>query len=286
MKDYDIKDDCVLIRSILKLSQQEFAYLLEVSFSTINRIENGKNKPSSVLMEKIYNLAFTRHIKINLSKAELFQESSKNIYFHGCIGEIVGEVDLSHSREKIDFGKGFYLGETYKQAASFVASESFGTVYMFSLNESDLSILEFDVGLEWMLAVSYYRETISDEYRNSKLVKSIIDKINKADVIIAPIADNSVYAIMNQFAKGDITDLQACHSLSASYLGKQHVIKSNKALSQLKVLHRFYLCKREKEYYLNIKEEENDLAKSKVETSKIKYRRKGRYIEELLNEVK
>lgn len=282
MIKYDVKTDCILIRRLLNVSQKGFADLLGVSFATINRIENGINKPSSFLMEKIYDLAFARHLRINLSKAELFQESDKEILFHGCSYEIVGEIDYSHSKEKIDFGRGFYLGESYKQAASFVSNNKQGSVYMFKLNEAELSVLEFDVGLDWMLAVSYFRETINEQYRNSKKVREIINKINKADVIIAPIADNSVYEIMNQFARGDITDLQACHSLSASYLGKQHVLKSEKALKYLVPLHRFYLCGREKDYYANIKIEENHLANSKVEASKIQFRRKGCYIEELL----
>lgn len=282
MIKYDIQSDCVLIRNYVKLSQKQFADLMGVSFATINRIENGATVPSNSLLEKIYDLAFTRHLRINLSKAEVFQESDKEIFFHGSVNEIIGEIDYCYSKNKIDFGKGFYLGESYKQAASFVANEKFGTVYMFKLKESELSILEFDVGLDWMLAVSYFRETIDEKYRNSKKLKEIINKINKADVIVAPIADNSAYEIMNQFARGDITDLQACHSLSASYLGKQHVLKSEKALNYLIPVQRFYLCEREREYYKNIKIEENHIARSKVEMSKTKFRRQGFYIEEIL----
>lgn len=285
MVNYDFKNDCILIRKLLKLSQKEFADELGVSFATINRIENGRVLPSKIIIERIFDYAFSKNVRINSAKAEIMSEESDYIFFHGTNVEITGEIDLNHSKKKTDFGQGFYLGETYKQAATYVSGERNGSVYVFKFDESKLNIVRFGVDLEWMLAISYYRETLNPKYHDKKMIKNLIDRIENADVIIAPIADNSVYEILNQFSRGDITDLQASHSLSASYLGDQHVIKSIKSLEFLMPLQRLYLCEKEKQFYIDVKVNEDEHAKTKVEASKIKYRRQGKYIEEILDET-
>ena len=91
-----------------------------------------------------------------------------------------------------------------------------------------------------------------------------------------------MYETMNQFARGDITDQQAIYALSASHLGKQHVLKTKKACQCIEIIDRLYLCKNERK---NIEEEKkkvalkaNDKAKQMIES----YRRIGKYVEEIL----
>ena len=43
------------------------------------------------------------------------------LLFHGSKGEIDGEIDVHHGRQNNDFGQGFYTGESYEQAISFVS---------------------------------------------------------------------------------------------------------------------------------------------------------------------
>lgn len=282
MKSYNIQKDCLLIREMLNMSQKEFADAIGVSFATINRIENNKHAPSDFVIERIYDLAYENKIRINSVISDIFMETSKNIYFHGAKGDIENEVDLFRSEEKIDFGVGFYLGESYKQASSFVSTSKKGSVYIFNFVHSKLKTLEFGVDVNWMLAICYYRNALKEEHRNSKMVQEIIKKIESADLIIAPIADNSMYDIMNQFANGQLTDIQASHCLSASNLGKQYVIKTDNALKYLKPVARLYLCEKEKKDILLTKLQEDMVSNTKVDASKIKYRRQGKYIEELL----
>lgn len=282
MKSYDIQKDCLLIREMLGMSQKEFADAIGVSFATINRIENNKHTPSDFVVERIYDLAYENKIRINSVISDIFIETSKNVYFHGAKGDIENEVDLFHSEEKIDFGVGFYLGESYKQASSFVASSKKGSVYVFNFAHSKLNILKFDVDVDWMFAICYYRNTLKEEHRNSKMVQEIVKRVESADLIIAPIADNSMYDIMTQFANGQLTDIQASHCLSASNLGMQYVIKKDSALKHLKPVARLYLCEKEKKDILLAKLQEDMISKTKVDASRIKYRRKGKYIEELL----
>lgn len=120
------------------------------------------------------------------------------------------------------------------------------SVYSFYFDEKNLNIVKFNCDLEWMLMVCYYRGTIS-EYSSNEKIKAILNKIANADVIIAPIADNKMFYIMSQFTDGEINADVALHSLAASKLGYQYVLKTEKAINNLKPIEKYYLCKEEKE---------------------------------------
>lgn len=51
------------LRTKLVLSQQEFAELLGVSFTSVNRWENGKHEPTIKVKRKIFQLCKENKIK-------------------------------------------------------------------------------------------------------------------------------------------------------------------------------------------------------------------------------
>ena len=53
------------LRSKLVLSQQEFAELLGVSFTSVNRWENGKHEPTIKVKRKIAKLLQEHNIEVN-----------------------------------------------------------------------------------------------------------------------------------------------------------------------------------------------------------------------------
>ena len=61
------------IRETLYLTQTEFAELLEVSFETVNRWENGKFKPSMKIKKKINELCKKYNIKLEEQKNEIYR---------------------------------------------------------------------------------------------------------------------------------------------------------------------------------------------------------------------
>ena len=86
---------------------------------------------------------------------------------------------------------------------------------------------------------------------------------------------------MSLFAAGEINAEVALHSLSASKLGLQYIIKTEKAIKKLKVIEKYYLCKEEKidcQEKLNIRSLEID---TKLKMAKREFR-EGLFIEELL----
>ena len=135
-----------------------------------------------------------------------------------------------------------------------------------------------------MLAVLFYRGAFNN-FKMTKEIKEIIYEVNKADYIIAPIADNQMYQIFNKFIDNEITDVACYHALCASNLGKQYIFKTNKALKSLKLIDRFYMCKKEKDYYFDLKKAEYDVGISKASIALKEYRRKGKYFDEIFKRL-
>lgn len=284
---YNIIKDIEVVCTLLNLSYSKLAESLNVSRSTISRIVKGETYPSDLLLEAFYSFAYKnniRAIRLNDLKTQFAIDKYDKILFHGTKGEIVGDIDLKHSRNNIDIGVGFYLGENFEQASSYIFPYSKSSVYIFDTRKLEgMKTIEFAVSLEWMLMVSYYRGYIKP-YENSNYIKKLINEVEKADVIVAPIADNDMYETMSQFARGDITDLQAVSALSASNLGKQHVLKSTEACQMVKMVERLYLCSFERNDIEAVRKEnaQVDLDKSTIAIKTL--RRQGKYIEEVLND--
>lgn len=134
---------------------------------------------------------------------------------------------------------------------------------------------------DWMLTIAYYRGTLG-EYANHHVIKSLVEQSRDCDYIIAPIADNRMFHIINSFISGDITDEQCKHCLAATNLGMQYIFVSDKSVSQLELLERCYVSGNEKKHYKNLRADESKLGDDKVKLAKKQYRGQGLYIDEIL----
>ena len=172
--------------------------------------------------------------------------------YHGA-KKSLNEIEIENTRNNKDFGRGFYLYDTYDSALSYIADVPDSSVYSFKFNDiNDLKIKYFDTTLEWMLSISVYRGIIN-QYLEAPLIKKIKSEVEDADVIVSPIADNRMFNLMCDFADGVINADVALHTLSASSLGYQYVFKTEKALSFLQCEERYYISKGEREERLSIK---------------------------------
>jgi hypothetical protein len=113
------------------------------------------------------------------------------------------------------------------------------------------------------------------------MVQKVVKKIEDADVIIAPIADNKMFYVMSQFAEGEINADVAIHSLSASRLGLQYIFKTDKALKNLIPIERYYLSVPEREDCRRALIERGYEIDTKLKLAKREFKT-GLYIEELL----
>ena len=282
--EYNFSKDLKSIREILGVSQSEFADQIGVEQVTISRNELGKTNPSAKILENVYTFAFAKNIKINKLKEMFWRDDLKKhekLLFHGAKSKIDGEIDIHRGRHNNDFGQGFYAGESYEQAISFVSGFENSSVYYICFNDDDLTYKRYEVNHEWMMTIAYYRGAL-DEYKNHPVVKKIIEQSRACDYIIAPIADNRMFQIINSFIEGELTDEQCKHCLAATNLGMQYIFVSEKAVSQAKLIERCYISHNEREYYKNIRLEESKLGANKVKLARKQYRGKGQYIDEIL----
>ena len=211
--EYKIKDDIGFIIEAEKINVLELSEATGISRTTLNAIEK-RGSATDEVCEKLYSYMYKRNYRINSVKEELIREKYGSVLFHGS-KDGLSEITVSGSRNNCDFGNGFYLGQTYNQALSFVCEYERASVYSFKYSLEGLKCVEFDCSLEWMIAICYFRGTIK-EYAGSEIVQKVIKKAEDADVIIAPIADNKMFYVMSQFAEGEINADTAIHSLSAS----------------------------------------------------------------------
>lgn len=283
--EYNFSEDLKSIREILSLSQSELAEELGVEQVTISRSELGKTQPSSKLLEGVYSYAFDRKVKLNKLKEMLCRDdlaSNEKLLFHGAKSEISGELDVHHGRKNNDFGQGFYTGKSYEQAISYVSGYDNSSVYYLSFDPANLKCRRYEVDQEWMMTIAYYRGTL-DGYKDHPKIKDLVKKSRDCDYIIAPIADNRMFQIINSFIAGELTDEQCKHCLAATNLGMQYIFISEMALSGVKLLERCYIANNEREYYKNIRLEESRLGDDKVKLARRQYRGQGSYIDEILS---
>lgn len=280
-----VENDIKVIRELLKLTQTELAKELNVTFEAINRWENGNAEIEGYNLERLYNFAYSKKIFINKMYEEILSQEynllNNRLLFHGPKKNISFPIDLNHSKINNDFGVGFYLGETFEQATTYISNSDVNVVYAFQLNTNNLKTYHFHVNKEWMLAIAYYRGWIN-EYKNHPFIQKIVNNANNIDVIIAPIADNRMFDLITEFVNGEITDLQCEHALAATNLGSQYVLKSKKALNNLLFIKECYVSKLEKEENLKRRIDLSSLGSSKVRLARIEFRGKGQYIDEML----
>lgn len=281
---YNFSEDLKSIREILNLSQRELAEQIGVEQVTIFRNESEQTEPSAKILESVYAFAFKKKVRINKLKEMLWRDDLRKhekLLFHGAKGEINGEIDIHKGRHNNDFGQGFYTGESYEQAISFVSGFAYSSVYYIRFDDTNLRCKRYEVNQEWMMTIAYYRGKL-DMYRNHPTIKRLIAQSGDCDYIIAPIADNRMFQIINAFIDGEITDEQCKHCLAATNLGMQYIFISERAVSQAKILERCYISVNEREYYKNIRLEEAALGDNKVKLARRQYRGKGQYIDDIL----
>lgn len=281
---YKFAEDITAIRKILEVSQEEFADRIGIRRATISENENGEINPSDELLEKVYGYAYSRGARLNRIKEMLYRDDLRKdeiLLFHGAKSDIIGDIDLKHGRRNNDFGPGFYMGESYEQALSFVSTFERSSVYFGIFNPNGLKKKVYGVNLEWMLTIALYRGTL-DEYTDNKIVMNLKKTAESADYIIAPIADNRMFQIIHSFIYGEITDMQCMHCLSAANLGMQYVFTSQKAIHNLKLVEKCYVPMNERKYYAKIRLQDMKLGDDKVKVARLKYRGQGKYIDEVL----
>lgn len=282
--EFRVYEDIEVILTLLEMTIQEFANELGVSYSTVSRWKEPGETVSPANLEKIYEYAFKKRIRLNKIKEQLFREEcleNHALLFHGAKTDISGHVSVEKSRRNNDFGQGFYCGESLEQSAMFVSNFPHASLYMLDFDKAGMQELRLGVEQDWMLMIAFFRGKLT-AYENHPIIQRILNRLNGIDYVVAPIADNRMFQIIDSFIEGEITDVQCRHCLSATNLGNQYVFLTQRAADRIQILRKCYLASVEKEAYISIRSEDAEVSNDKVKIARKQYRGQGKYIEDIL----
>lgn len=151
--------------------------------------------------------------------------------FHGSRGGIEGNITPS-SRQRCDFGRGFYMGTLPMQAKSLVSNDDSPFFYQlkFDISGIDKSKILVLSDEDWLFAVLANRKN-SLEFSNLEIAKTIIAREKEYDVIIGEIADDKMRYAMSSFTENALTDkgLMYCLCSTNAALGYQIVATTQQA---------------------------------------------------------
>lgn len=279
-----VYEDIEVILTLLEMTIQEFANEIGVSYSTVSRWKEPGETVSPANLEKIYEYAFKKRIRLNKIKEQLFREECLEnhvLLFHGAKTDISGDISIEKSRKNNDFGQGFYCGESLEQSAMFVSNFPHASLYMLDFEKTGMQELRLGVEQDWMLMIALFRGKLT-AYERHPMIQRIRDRLNGIDYVVAPIADNRMFQIIDSFIEGEITDVQCQHCLSATNLGNQYVFLTQRAADQIQILRKCYLASIEKEAYISVRSEDAKVSNDKVKIARRQYRGQGEYIEDIL----
>lgn len=204
--------------------------------------------------------------------------------YHGSHKGIHDSITTRYSRNRCDFGKGFYTGDKPKQAQMLIADDDSGVFYVLHAQLDQLKVYTFTDNVLWALYVGVNRGHI--DVKQYPKLKTLCKQIDDYDVVAGLIADDKMMFVYMQFIAGLITDKALIACLQQVKLGKQYTFKNDAVCQAITIVRSEHLteqmktlCKKEKQgTLLNI----NSTVEYLIRT----YRRQGKYIDEILENFK
>ena len=145
--------------------------------------------------------------------------------YHGSY-VAVPQPDLTHSRENVDFGRGFYTTPIYEQAEQwakrFRKQNKKGIVSEYYFDESSLSDVK-------VLTFESYSEEWLDFILQCRICKDRTDY----DIVIGGVANDRVFNTVELYFDGLIDKTEAIKRLVYEEANLQITFRTEKALSKL-----------------------------------------------------
>ena len=279
------------VRTYVGMSQQDFADSMSVSFATVNRWENGHSEPNKIAQERICDFCVLHDVPINdflmeriaAAAKEIKLEKDRIILYHGSKSGINGNI-APLSRDRCDFGKGFYMGTDPLQPLTLICDFTKSKFYIVSLKTTDLKTLEVPADIEWAMLVAYHRGKM-DRIQGTEFYAKYATMASECDVIVGSIANDRMFYVIDSFFMGNITDKALVHSLSALQLGRQYVTVTQKACDAIRVEEELKISWIERKYLQQASEKNREKGVSLANEICKTYRREGKYLDEILDEV-
>lgn len=211
---------------------------------------------------------------------QIITSNEKIILYHGSNSGIEGTI-APKSRDKCDFGKGFYMGTEQMQPLTLICNYPDAKIYTLSVDLSGLKIMDIEVGLDWALLVAYNRGKM-ESVKGTSIYNQYADLDKSCDMVVGYIANDRMFVVLDRFFNGEITDFALINSLSALKLGKQYVAKTEKACKNIKIIEEQEINEEQREKLKYESEINRSRGIELAESICRKYRREGRFFDEIL----
>ena len=130
--------------------------MIGISYATVNRWETGHSQPNKAAQLRLYDICKERNVdlediiqkKIEKSTTSINNSFEKIILYHGSKSGIKGSI-APISRERCDFGKGFYMGTKPYHPLTMISDFEESKFYVISLDMIGLRVLNVKPDLEW-----------------------------------------------------------------------------------------------------------------------------------------
>ena len=202
--------------------------------------------------------------------------------YHGSKNGLNGKIQPI-SRELCDFGKGFYMGTEQEQPLTLICNYDNATLYNLELDTTNLIIKDIPLNLDWALFVAFNRGRLTKDLSPTLYNKFATYK-NNIDVFKGYIANDRMFVVLDRFFDGDITDIALVESLSALKLGIQYVAITQKACDSIRIVNEQKLTSKQKDNLIIQSEANRKSGISLANEICKKYRREGKYFDEIINE--
>lgn len=279
------------IRRYTRISQQELADYLGLTYTSINRWENGHAIPTKLAQDKLYEYCAINqiplmdfiHEKIKKAVEDTKVSEDRVLLYHGSKRGLEGDI-APISRKHCDFGAGFYMGTQPEQALTLICDFPKSKFYLVSVKTDDIRVTEIPADIEWAMLVAYHRGRM-EKIKGSAFYQKYRSISQQNDMIIGSIANDKMFQVLDDFFIGNITDAALVKSLAALQLGKQYVAITQKGCNAVRIEREIPISYLEKKYLQVISEENrskgvalaNDICKDN--------RRNGKYFDELLEDI-
>lgn len=279
------------IRENLNMSQTELAELLNVTFATVNRWENGRAVPNKLAQTTLYEICKDNSVpayditlnRISNAANDIVLPNDRIILYHGSKSGIEGKIEPK-SRSQCDFGKGFYMGTDPSQALTLICDYDKSKFYIVSVDLSALNTIEVPADIEWAMLVAYHRGRM-EKIKGTALYEKYRKMADNKDLVIGSIANDRMFYVIDNFFIGNVTDAALVGSLSALQLGKQYVAVTQKGCDAVRIEAEVEISHLERLFMKEVAEANrakgvslaNDICKS--------YRREGLFFDEILEKA-
>lgn len=176
-----------------------------------------------------------------LQTRAIYETGYPHVLFHGT-PEKFDQVDIDKSRDKTDFGKGFYLTTILEQAVEWAGMKRLVDTDFIDYSLIPLTyVLKFELSLDKLkdFKIKIYEDYTEEWLETIHECRTKGRKITEEnDITIGPMADNGIISILHEYEKGRIGKEETLNLLKFEKPNIQIAFHTKKSLEAIKFINK------------------------------------------------